>query len=171
VRLNWWHTITYYGCRTCGQSANFIEERGQSIMVLNQQMTVAQLERARMFIINWLAERELFDFDEVQIIRASDEEVERFAVQVGNDTDPLRKSRYQEMRCVVSPHCRLSENTMRILERMFGQVEVGETINISTNLAARQPAQAGVEASAGETQAGVQQLDLDLRPLRKNDEV
>ena len=65
-------------------------------------------------------------FDEVEIVQATDEDVERFAVQVGNDTDPKRKPRYQEMRCVVSPECRLSENSMRILERMFGAVEVGE---------------------------------------------
>jgi hypothetical protein len=153
VSLNWWRTLTYYGCRTCGQSVRFIEDRGRSVMVLDQQMTAGQLERGRMFIINWLVERELFDFDEVEIIQASDEEVERFAVQVGNDTDPLRKPRYQKMGCVVSPDCRLSENTLRILERMFGWVTVGETVHTSTHLTARQPAQSGVEVSVGETQA------------------
>jgi hypothetical protein len=127
IHLNWWRTITYYGCRTCGQSREFIEDNGQAVMILNQAMTTTQLRQDGIFLVNWLAQRELFDFDEVQIIQASDEEVERFAVQVGNDTDPLREARYQQMRCIVSPRCRLSENTMRILERMFGQVEVGET--------------------------------------------
>jgi hypothetical protein len=32
---------------------------------------------------------DLFDFDRVEIQQATDEEVERFAVQVGNDTDEL----------------------------------------------------------------------------------
>jgi hypothetical protein len=74
--------------------------------------------------VNWLTHRKLFDFDEVEIAQTTDEDVERFAVQVGNDTDPKRKPRYQKMRCVVSSECQLSENTMRILERMFGTVAV-----------------------------------------------
>jgi hypothetical protein len=76
--------------------------------------------------VNWLTHRKLFDFDEVEIAQATDEDVERFAVQVGNDTDPKRKPRYQKMRCVVSSECHLSENTLRILERMFGVVAVRE---------------------------------------------
>ena len=72
--------------------------------------------------VNWLSRRALFDFDEVEIIQATDEEVERFAVQVGNDTDPLRRSRYKWMRCVVRPPCRLSENTLRILGSIFAEV-------------------------------------------------
>jgi hypothetical protein len=49
--------------------------------------------------------------------------VERFAVQVGNDTDPVRQEFYRFMRCVISPDCRLSDNTIRILRRTFGQVD------------------------------------------------
>jgi hypothetical protein len=64
----------------------------------------------------------LFDFDQVEIIQASDEEVERFAVQVGNDTDLVREPRYREMICKIGPECRLSENTIRILEKMFGEI-------------------------------------------------
>jgi len=55
-------------------------------------------------------------------VQASDEEVERFAVQVGNDTDPLRRSRYKWMHCVVGPDCHLSENTLRILGSIFAEV-------------------------------------------------
>jgi hypothetical protein len=69
-----------------------------------------------------LRRRQLFDFDEVEIIQASDKEVERFIVQVGNDTDEARQSRYQQMRCVISPDAGLSVNTMRILQYTFSQV-------------------------------------------------
>jgi len=58
----------------------------------------------------------------VNIIQATDEEVERFAVQVGNDIDPFRKPRYKEMPCLIDTDCDLSENTWRILQQMFGQV-------------------------------------------------
>jgi RNase P subunit RPR2 len=125
VHLSWWQPITYYGCRSCGQSQEFFEFKGQVTAVLNSQMNTEKFKQNGVLRVNWLARRKLFDFDEVEIVQATDEDVERFAVQVGNDTDPKRKPRYQEMRCVVSPKCHLSENTMRILERMFGVVEVG----------------------------------------------
>jgi hypothetical protein len=73
--------------------------------------------------VNWLARRSLFDFNEVMIIQATDEEVERFAVQVGNDTDPYRRTRYKQMLCMVSTACSLSPNTLRILQHTFGRVE------------------------------------------------
>ena len=52
----------------------------------------------------------------------NDEEVERFAVQVGNDTDGSRRSRYQEMACIISPECQLSESATRVLDHIFGKV-------------------------------------------------
>jgi len=67
---------------------------------------------------------DLFDFEQVVIVTANDEDVERFAVQVGNDTDPVRRPKYAQMCCLVSPECALSENTVRIFRRTFGRVEV-----------------------------------------------
>jgi RNase P subunit RPR2 len=124
VRLPWWQSITYYGCRVCGQSREFLN--GRLVAVLDNQMDTEKFKQNGVLRVNWLTHRKLFDFDEVEIVQATDEDVERFAVQVGNDTDPKRKPRYQKMRCVVSSECRLSENTRRILARMFGAVEVGE---------------------------------------------
>lgn len=72
---------------------------------------------------NWFTRRILFDFDRIEIIRATDEDIERFAVQAGNDTDSLRRSRYPRMRCTIGPDCHLSANTIRILENSFGRVE------------------------------------------------
>ncbi len=73
-------------------------------------------------LMNWLFEKELFRFSKVKIVQATDEEVERFAVQVGNDTNSKRQQRYKKMACVVS--CPLSLNTIRILEHTFGQVKI-----------------------------------------------
>ena len=124
VYPSWWQPITYYGCRSCGQSQEFFEFKGQVTAVLNSQMVMERSQQNGILRVNWLTPRKLFDFDEVEIAQTTDEDVERFAVQVGNDTDPKRKPRYQKMRCVVSSECQLSENTMRILERMFGTVAV-----------------------------------------------
>jgi hypothetical protein len=84
---------------------------------------VEEIELSDVLRVNWLVRRALFDFDWVEIIQATDEDVERFAVQVGNDTDPVRELRYQQMKCTIGPECKLSENTLRILDKMFGEVE------------------------------------------------
>ncbi len=119
-----WTSITYYGCRACGQSQDFMA--GRIVAVLDSQMATTLHRQKRVLRVSWLTCRMLFDFDEVEIRQATDEDVERFAVQVGNDTDPMRQPYYKEMRCLISPGCQLSQNTRRILQKMFGQVEVGE---------------------------------------------
>jgi hypothetical protein len=78
--------------------------------------------------INWLQRQTLFDFDQVEIVRASDEDVERFAAQVGNDTDSWRQARYRQMHCLIRPGCQLSENTVRILRALFGEVRTAEIL-------------------------------------------
>ena len=113
---------TYYDCRICGQSEAFLDWAGPVVAILNRNITTELSEEKGALRVNWLIRRALFDFESVEIIQATDEEVERFAVQVGNDTEEVRQPRYKEMRCTVSPACALSENTKRILERMFGQV-------------------------------------------------
>jgi len=114
----------YYGCRLCRQSRDFIEVEGRLIAVLDNQMTEEWSVQENVISVNWLAFRKLFDFHEVRIIQASDKEVERFAVQVGNDNDPVRRPLYKKMRCTVAPDCELTENTLRVLRSMFGKVEV-----------------------------------------------
>jgi hypothetical protein len=122
VALSPMNFITYYGCRICGQSEAFLDWAGPVVAILDRNITTELSEEKGALRVNWLVRRALFDFEAVEIIQATDEEVERFAVQVGNETDEVRQPRYKEMRCTVSPECKLSENTMRILKRTFGQV-------------------------------------------------
>ena len=122
VQLSSLTAITYYGCRACGQSDNFRTWKGQIIVIFDRYRGKEQAEERETLRVNWFTRRMLFDFDSVQIINATDEEIERFAVLVGNDMDEVRKSRYAKMVCAVSPQCRLSPNTIRILQRTFGRV-------------------------------------------------
>jgi hypothetical protein len=111
--------ITYYGCRICQQGRELWQ--GVVIAVLDADMA-EEVKQAEGWRINWLSRRDLFDFDRVEIVQATDEEVERFAVQVGNDTDPWRQPCYATMPCIIGPACRLSENTLRILKNTFGTI-------------------------------------------------
>ncbi|NJN98063.1 MAG: hypothetical protein HC875_30275 [Anaerolineales bacterium] len=123
VYLTWQPDLSFYGCRNCHQSRSHQVWPEGIVLVLDTDMAVTRVERNSSLYVSWFQHCELFDFDRVEIIQASDEEVERFAVQVGNDTDPYRKPRYSQMTCRIGPDCQLSENTLRILERMFGKVE------------------------------------------------
>lgn len=122
INLSWFENLTYYGCRLCHQSREY--KQGQIFAVLNSRLNEELVERGGILHVNWLVRRTLFDFDAVAIARASDEAVERFAVQVGNDTDPFRRPRYRNMRCVVAANAKLSHNTLRVLRRTFGRLEV-----------------------------------------------
>jgi hypothetical protein len=142
----------FYGCRRCGQSRTFFE--GWLVAVLDQHMEAEQSQHNGVWQINWLTYRHLFDFDEVKIIHASDEQVERFAIQVGNDTDPVRQPRYKQIRCLIAPECHLSENTLRILRRMFGQVEISSPGSLegtsSAEAAASSPRAQAIETTSPE---------------------
>lgn len=40
VRLNWWRSVTYYGCRVCGQSRRFLEGRVVAVLALGLHGTL-----------------------------------------------------------------------------------------------------------------------------------
>jgi hypothetical protein len=118
VETSWLKAMTYYGCRACQRSANpFLAD--QVVAVLDSRMAEKTSQQDQTLRVNWLEHRQLFDFNAVEIIHAADEDIERFAVQVGNDTDEQRRDHYQTMPCLVSPDCPLSPNSQRILERTF----------------------------------------------------
>jgi hypothetical protein len=114
--------LHYYGCRSCGQSREFLSWPGAVVAVLDQRMRSASVQRRNVMWVNWLQRRAPFDFERIEIGQAGDEEVEGLAMALGNDTDPLRRERYGEMRCHIAREAALSENTLRILKRILGQV-------------------------------------------------
>jgi len=123
VDLSAGSALTYYGCRSCLQSKDFLV--GQIIVVLDnhQEPTISKtIGKVR---VNWAMIKQPFDFDAIEIGQVDDEAVERFAMQIGNDTDPLRRPRYKRLPCYISPDNRLSANSVRILQHIFGEVVRG----------------------------------------------
>jgi hypothetical protein len=113
--------VSFFGCRECFQSQDFY--KADHIVAVLDTLMADPSQNDSTLRINWLQHGTLFDFDSVEIISATDEDVERFAVQVGNDTFPARARHYKQMKCMVSSNCHLSENTLRILNKTFGHVE------------------------------------------------
>ena len=123
VEVGWGVSFGWYGCRLCGQSREFLDCPQGVTAVLDASWSETQSYQDNRLRVNWLARRQLFDFDRVEIIRAGDEDVERFAVQAGNDTDPFRTQSYRQIHCAVGPQAQLSANSLRVLGKIFGQVE------------------------------------------------
>jgi hypothetical protein len=125
LELKWQPDLLFYGCRVCRRSSGLLSCPKGIVAVLDNRWTKKYELREGCLRVNWISHRELFDLDQVEIIRATDEEVERFAVQLGNDTDPVRRPRYEQLPCIIGPDCRLSENSIRILASIFKEVLTG----------------------------------------------
>jgi len=123
IPLPWQPDIPLYGCRVCRRSREMHYCPAGIVAVLDHSWAKKYELEADVLRVNWLEYRTIFDFDRIEIVQATDEEAERFAVQAGNDTDPLRQPRYREMGCLIGPNCRLSVNTLRILASQFSSVK------------------------------------------------
>jgi hypothetical protein len=126
IALSWRPDLELYGCRICRRSAELLHCPQGITAILDNRQTRKYEQKEGLLRVNWTVYREIFDFDQVEIIQAGDEEVERFAVQLGNDTDSARKAP-KEMACRIEIGCHLSENSLRILESVFGRVVIGNS--------------------------------------------
>ncbi|MEM8488355.1 MAG: hypothetical protein AAF564_22590 [Bacteroidota bacterium] len=115
--------LVYYACRRCRKS-QFYYEGLSLILVLDNQMRDEFVQQDNFLYVNGFKQRKLFDFDEVIIDHASDKEVASLALRIGNDTDAFRAERYGKMPCTVMENCKLSKNTMHMLKRVFGLVQI-----------------------------------------------
>ena len=124
LELGWPTVITYFGCRQCHQSKQFLDVNHVEAVLDHTKGREKFVQQGQTLRVNGLARPTLFDFNALTIVAATDKEVERWVIRVGNDTDSIRQSQYKQMPCTVSPDCALSENTLRILRRTFGSVQV-----------------------------------------------
>ncbi|MEM8488493.1 MAG: hypothetical protein AAF564_23300 [Bacteroidota bacterium] len=111
-----------YACRTCQQSRVYYEGI-KLILLLDDKMKDKWIQKDNKLYVNGFKQRKLIDFDEVIIEQATDKAVASFAIKVGNDTDAYRTQRYKNTPCTVMAGSTISENTMHMLERVFGRVQ------------------------------------------------
>jgi HEAT repeat protein len=118
-RLSLVNRLTWCACRECGKAGQPFTGIERVVMVLDEDWRGGPACSGGVLRVNWLERRALCDFDALEIRRASDFEVERFCIAVGNDADEWRRTRTGKATCVVAPECRLSDNALRILRSMF----------------------------------------------------
>ncbi len=119
LHLKWWQRIRYIACPGCLGNT---WDRAETIVAVLDEGMAGDSHEDGIYSGDWLARKAHFDFDRVEIRRASELEVERFCILVGNDTDPRRRKRYKKMPVRVT--CALPENALRILRHFFGTIAV-----------------------------------------------
>ena len=109
--------FVYHGCRVCGSAAHAADEVVETIVaVLDRGMDDATRVVGSSMEVDWLRRGGTARFDRVRIVDATDSEVEAFLIDVGNDTDPVRRDHYGSVRVEIASGCALTENTLRLLE-------------------------------------------------------
>ncbi len=117
----------YIACRSCGYSREAIAHGGSVICTLDSTDDRECVARGGTLRVNWLARarardfegQALFDFDEVEIVNATDDEVRHFLVDIANDTDAERRKAYRRLAVTVGADCRLGPNTLAALRECF----------------------------------------------------
>jgi hypothetical protein len=120
-------TTRWFGCPSCGRMAvvgatHTLARIRRVLVVLDTSMIEPHVAKDGVLTANWLLRGSLFDFDSVEFVDAAEIDIDKFCVQVRNDTDLERKRRYKTMQCRVSNRLELRENTIRNLSAAFGEV-------------------------------------------------
>jgi len=122
-----YQTIRYLGCRVCGGAEQLWQGVNEVACVLDSKApedpdpqfdTASGQVRAL-----WTPDRELFDFDVIEIRHVTDNDVEQFCIRVGNDEDPRYKGCCAQVKRVAG-YCRLSDYIWAMLRDRFPNADV-----------------------------------------------
>lgn len=111
-----------YACRLCGQQGSQFTGIRRVVVVLDNQGVWVESAHRGTLQVNWLAHRKPFDFDTVEVVSATDEEVEAFTNQMRFESEERIASRLLKMDCRVHVQCDLKDGTIRLLRLTFGKV-------------------------------------------------
>jgi hypothetical protein len=113
---------SWFACRVCSKTSPALAGVREVVAVLDASWAEDLVMDRGSLRVNWLREGGVFDFDRVEIARARDFDVERFAIAVSGDMDEVRYPRYRGMPCAVSRDCHISEPVRRVLQGVFREV-------------------------------------------------
>lgn len=107
-------------CRACGKASRY-EGVQEVVAVLDNHSGSYPQQQGAVLRVNWLEKKLPFDFDRVEVVEATDEEVEEFVRQTRYKSDLQVQKRLPKRPCVVNAQCRFQrENTLTILRQTFG---------------------------------------------------
>lgn len=111
----------YVCCLECGKT--IAGKRVTTLIVaLDEQLPSQTWRDEETIVVNWIKQDGLCDFDEVEIREVSEQDVNRFCLAIGNDTDRHRRKHYKRVTCRIYTDS-LNANTKQLLARAFGKIE------------------------------------------------
>ena len=126
----------YRGCRVCRRSHDLVDYRTCVAAVLDSRLEGEYSLVGGKLCIHWTGLEEGCDFDQVELVHATDEMIERLAMSVHNEGDRYRRRLARKATCYVSAECQLFDNSRRLLERTFAKVQnVGDSVHGRTAVA------------------------------------
>ena len=108
--------VAYAACPVCGRAWPVVQA-SEVVAVLDSTSSAEQTKEGASLRVNGLVRKQLFDFDQVEIVHASDEAVQRFLGLLRSDHQ--LQARCKQLPCRIAKECRLLENTRRLLMNAF----------------------------------------------------
>ena len=115
-------SITWSGCGICEGSGARHENVEEIVAVVDRTAPAEPRVRDGRLEIDARSRRGPFEFDRISLVDATDAEAEELALRVENDPELARRGRCSRATVEIGPGCTLRPNTLRILERTFGEV-------------------------------------------------
>jgi hypothetical protein len=125
--------VKYHVCRKCHRVYDAGERWGywrRIVAVLDRNWKGDQAphpEDSNVLCVSGLTRGVAMDADSIEIVDASDEQIERFVMSVHNDTDEYRRTLYPRLVCHVAPHIPSTQTVNRLRETFADvrQVDAG----------------------------------------------
>jgi|GEM_PF-4758334 len=110
--------FTYGVCRSCrgSQHGMFVKK---CILMLDRSVSWKKLKKEDTFWVNGLQLDELCDFDALIVGVCSYEDIERFCIMIGNDSDDERVKKYRFIKYRLREGNTITEKGMTLLDRFF----------------------------------------------------
>ena len=108
----------YLGCRKCESTINSVRTK-KVVAVLDSEMNEPLTLKQEALRVNWLVHQAPFDFNTLEIGPCSEDEITKFCIDIGNDSDTYRTPRYSSVKVKVKNGVQLSNHSKAQLGRFF----------------------------------------------------
>lgn len=119
IKVGLFKNLPYYGCRICGRTIHALTDIHEVVAVLDLNMHSPAMLEDGVFEVNYIKHNDLFDFDKVEIVNASDSIFDSFTKKLALNSNQFLLKKCNEIECVIHNNCGLSPGNIEIAESIF----------------------------------------------------
>ena len=113
--------VEYMGCRIC-QSTIFGVQAQNVFLMLDDSMEKETELLPDQILINGKMISQLVDFDHLRIGQCDAEMIRTLCIEMGNETDPIRKKAFESATCVIHRTASLDREIVNLLSQRFKRI-------------------------------------------------